>query len=258
MKNEIVIAENLAIKAGQEALRSLRKGIRVSYKVDGTPVSDADIRLNEMIVSGLRREFPSDGIISEELEEVNGERRWYVDPIDGTREFVSGEDEFAVHIGMCENGSPVLGVVYQPKRDILYSAFVGVKPSQKKQDGNVRILNLEEAIGRRPIAVVSRKEAEHEQWLQRAGVDYTIRSGSEGLRIMKIADDYADIHISSSRCGSWDVCAPHAILLSAGGVASYSDGRDITYGSERKMKDRIVFARNRNLLELAVAAINKN
>lgn len=111
----------LAIEAGRRILSSTSQPSRmVSYKPDGEPVTDADRAINTFLVTELQRRFPDDLVVSEEAEDDDARRRatahrvWFVDPIDGTREFIAGNGEFSVMVGLCVEGCPVMGVVHQP------------------------------------------------------------------------------------------------------------------------------------------------
>src|SRR5215472_54633 len=101
----------------------------VEWKAPGDPVTIADRRASEFIVDEIRRLFPSDGILSEEMADdpsrIYQSRVWMIDPMDGTREFIAGRDDFAVMIGLVVNGTPQLGVVYQPSTDKMYYAAAG-------------------------------------------------------------------------------------------------------------------------------------
>ena len=128
-QNRLYADLNIAVELARIASSEIREiyygSMEITDKEDGTPVTNADLRANEIIVDGLQKTFPQDGIVSEELATVNGGRVWYIDPIDGTRGFTYHNDQFAIHIGLVEGGQPVLGVVYKPTTDEYYSAIKG-------------------------------------------------------------------------------------------------------------------------------------
>src|SRR6185503_7074170 len=126
---ELRVACELARTAGAAILQQYEGPLHIKQKYsadDAEPVTQADMIANELIVTGLKREFPDDGILAE--ESVDTERRlaksrvWMVDPLDGTNGFIDGNGDFAVQIGLAEDGECVLGVVYQPLPDVLYRA----------------------------------------------------------------------------------------------------------------------------------------
>src|SRR3989344_2257435 len=114
LEKELDVAISAARKAGVEIMQIYYEGIKDKRcKGDGSPVTEADILANEIINGELSKAFPKDGIISEELENVEGERIWYVDPIDGTKQFAGRSEQFAVHIGLAIDKKPVVGIVYK-------------------------------------------------------------------------------------------------------------------------------------------------
>jgi 3'(2'), 5'-bisphosphate nucleotidase len=117
----------------------------VQYKQDNSPVTEADIVSNEIITGGLKQLNEVYPIISEEShvpiweERANYSRVWLVDPLDGTREFVNQNDEFAIHIGLAEYGKPILGVVYAPAKEILYYAIRRMGAFKENKEGGTRL-----------------------------------------------------------------------------------------------------------------------
>jgi 3'(2'), 5'-bisphosphate nucleotidase len=234
-ERELTVAIGLAREAGKFLMTRFGRGDEVRLKRDNTEVTDADIGSNRIILEGLRKEFPSDGIVSEELKRVEGEREWHVDPLDGTLSFTRGSEDFAVHIGLCENHYPVLGVVYKPSTNELY---YGAKGSGAfKEIGNSKIELRVSGVKLDAMTAAStakhRESSELTEKLRVAGVVSSINIGSTGLRIVSLADNRADVFISPSpKISSWDTCAPHAILEAAGGRMCYFNGDSILYNPE--------------------------
>lgn len=123
-REEERVVLDLARRAGKAILEVYASPFKVRFKGPDDPVTDADLRAQDIIIEGLGREFPHDGIISEERpvsEEAGRKPRvWYVDPLDGTGEFVARSGEFSVIIGLVEGGLPKLGAIYRPTEDMLY------------------------------------------------------------------------------------------------------------------------------------------
>src|SRR5919109_1287538 len=151
LTRELDVARGLALEAGAILLEVYATEFTVWQKPGGAgPVTDADARANELIVAALHREFPSDAVIAEEsvtTVAAHGPRCWYVDPLDGTREFVDRNGMFAVQIGLAVGGEPALGVVYAPASGKLYSATAGGPCMLEREGGTVR-LHVEEAPDR--------------------------------------------------------------------------------------------------------------
>ena len=121
--------KRIARAAGAILLHHYAHPTAVEWKAPGDPVTQADRAASALIVDELRRLFPDDGILSEEIPDdsirLGRQRVWMIDPMDGTREFIAQRDEFAVMIGLVDLGVPVLGVVFQPTADKLYYAAAG-------------------------------------------------------------------------------------------------------------------------------------
>ena len=127
MKNELNVAINAAKEAGKIILKYYKSDFTIKEKGFGNPVTTADIAADDYLKKTLTNYFPEYGWLSEEtvdaMDRLSKSRIWIVDPIDGTKEFIHGTDEFVVSIGLVENGSPVLGVIYNPvKEEIFYSS----------------------------------------------------------------------------------------------------------------------------------------
>ncbi len=108
--------------AGVEIIKIYKKKVTKKYKSDNTPVTNADIKANDIICKGLKRHFPDISIVSEEQVKKGkaAQRFWLVDPLDGTKEFLKGNGEFTVNIGLIENKIPVFGIIYMPTKNKLY------------------------------------------------------------------------------------------------------------------------------------------
>ena len=224
---ELETAAQLAREGGQLVLEVYGSAFTVDEKPDDQgPVTEADRRANKLLVDGLRRAFPTDGIVAEESpdrSQVRGrERCWFVDPLDGTRELVDRTGMFAVQIGLAIHGVPGLGVVYGPVDDRL---FVGVPgdTAYVEERGTRRSL----ALGPCPVRtdglrlLVSRSHPSPltDRFRQELGIHQVQAMGSVGLKCGAIAEGRADLYVHfSGKTYLWDTCAPEAVLCAAGGV----------------------------------------
>jgi len=202
------------------------------------PVTRADTEINARIVGALRSAFPDDDIIAEESgAEFRGRARcWYIDPIDGTTEYARREVEWAVQIGLCIDGEPVLGVVHEAGAGRLafgarwrgettaWLESAGVTtPLRPSPRGLADLLLVSSKSHASPkIADVMRLLAIPEA--------RNLRIGSTGVKMTALARGLADLYVHPSRGTSlWDVCAPHAVLAAAGGVATDVRGQPLVY-----------------------------
>lgn len=259
-KHELKVARQLAVEAGNAILPIYYGAMDVSLKEDKTPVTNADVLANRIILEGIHKTFPLDGIVSEELETVEGLRCWYIDPIDGTRGFIEHTDQFAVHIGLAVENKAVLGIVYKPIAKEMYYAVKGEGAYRSSPYNSPRQILVQEH--RTLTATMDRREAvssQYQRLVETLGITRTIISGSEGLRITKIAEGIADAHftLDSKSCSSWDVCAPQIIAEEAGAHVSYTNGQPILYSSQRKLGKTFVVANSQKLAERVSELIEK-
>lgn len=235
-QKELDVAKRLAREAGAIILEVARRGFRSLEKPDdGGPVTEADLRANDWIEKGLREAFPDYGVVTEESapwNEGGAPRCWYVDPLDGTKEFVRGNGQYAVQIGLAVEGRAKLGVVYRPEGDRLWAAIVG-EGCWREEGGTTSRIRMVEAdptqlalaVSRsHPVRKLGRLEGE-------LGVREVLRSGSVGLKVAMLAEGQADLYVhSSARSFRWDACAPEAVARAAGGVLVDLAGNPYTYG----------------------------
>ena len=259
---ELGVASDLSWLAGK-AIRDIYFGsMEKIIKADGTPVTNADLNANKIILEGLESAFPDDGIVSEESQSqgTDRERVWYIDPLDGTRGFTERSDQFAVHIGLAQEQQPVLGIVYKPTTGEMYFAVKGrgafYRTPNLQTMGDVKKLTIDPIMNHELKIVVDKQALQKSYWPQVEAAFLPQRvmiSGSEGLRMAKIAENIADLHFSNSpnRCGTWDICAPHIIVQEAGGYIQYLDGSPVLYQGQRGLEKYFVVARDKELGERA-------
>jgi 3'(2'), 5'-bisphosphate nucleotidase len=239
-EHELRIAIDLARAAGAAILEEYDGPIKVeqkNYADDVEPVTQADRIANELIVNGLKREFPSDGILAE--ESVDTKRRlektrvWMVDPLDGTNGFIDGNGDFAVQIGLAEDGRCVLGVVYQPLTGVLYRAVTGQgswieRPQLESQ--RAMVSDKKTLSTMRLAASRSHRSPRMNKVVQRLGFREEVQRGSVGIKIGLLVEQQCDIYIHlSPRTKQWDTCAPEVILTEAGGRMSDLFGYPLNY-----------------------------
>jgi 3'(2'), 5'-bisphosphate nucleotidase len=229
LSEELQTAMNLARRAGALIMEFYRTGVATEEKVGVDnymePVTIADRTASELIVEGLEKAFPNDGILSEEAadtkERLFKERVWMIDPMDGTLGFINRQDDFAVQIGLAENGKAVLGVVYQPVENVLYFASVGNGAFRVESNGEVLRLRVSEKtdFSKMNLAVsYNHRSPKMKIIKERLGVKKETQRGSVGIKVGLVAMRHCDLYIHlSDRTKYWDTCAPQIILEEAGG-----------------------------------------
>ena len=237
---ELHIAINLARAAGAAILEHYEGPIRVeqkNYDDDVEPVTQADRIANELIVNRLKHDFPNDGILAE--ESVDTKRRleksrvWMVDPLDGTNGFIDGNGDFAVQIGLAEEGQCVLGVVYQPLTGVLYRAVRGegtwIERPQFAPE-RARVSDKQDLSSMRLAASRSHRSPRMNKVVTRFGFREEVQRGSVGIKVGLLVEQQCDVYIHlSPRTKQWDTCAPEVILTEAGGRVSDLFGYPLNY-----------------------------
>lgn len=236
MKREIEVAVRLAREAGAAAMRHYGV-VEARRKAGGSPVTAADHAANRVIVEGLGRAFPADGILSEESKDrpdrLGLRRVWIVDPLDGTREFLSENGEFSVMIGLAVDGAAVLGVVYRPVGDRLYAAVQG-NGAWREVEGGARESLEPDSVGAgaalRMVGSRSHPDPLIERMRGALGIEDVAPSGSVGLKCALIAEGRRDIYVHPvPYLKEWDTCAPELLVREAGGTVTDCRGRALRY-----------------------------
>ncbi|MCE2574981.1 3'(2'),5'-bisphosphate nucleotidase CysQ [Komagataeibacter sp. FNDCR2] len=231
---------DLALRLADEAaelIRAIRaRGFETRIKTDSSPVTEADHAAEVHILKGLRAHAPAIPVVAEEemaagIHIDTGSEFWLVDPLDGTREFAAGRDDFTVNIGLVRHGRPVLGAVALPAYHQLYGAGAG--------RGAVRIdASGEQAIHvRRPPAegltvLASRHHADDARLRDFLGGHAIAHLGNIGsaAKFIRVAEGVADLYPRLGPTMEWDTAAPQAIVEAAGGSITTMDGAPLGYG----------------------------
>jgi 3'(2'), 5'-bisphosphate nucleotidase len=231
----------LAVAAAQ-AILSHRAGDGMRIKADGSPVTAADETAEAIIREGLARLTPNLPVISEEQPDherpVAGANYFLVDPLDGTREFIAGRDEYTVNIGVISNGAPVMGVIVAPALGLIWRGVIGRGAESLAFSSGC--MSPPRPIETRPrpegelIVVVSRSHLDDatEQYLHDLPHTARIASGSS-IKFCRLAEGAADHYPRLGPTHDWDVAAGHAILAAAGGSVVGWDDEAIVYGTPK-------------------------
>jgi 3'(2'), 5'-bisphosphate nucleotidase len=205
---------------------------QVNYKLDHSPVTQADLASHHILQAGLARLDPHWPVLSEESAEVPFEERkswrhfWMIDPLDGTKEFLRRTGEFTVNIALIEDDRPILGVVYAPVFDKLYFATRGA--GSYRTDGKVTTaIKVAPATAGKTRFTVSRTHASEQETLQTKGCELIVMGSS--LKFCLIAEGAADVYPRNGPTMEWDTAAAQCILEEAGGSVSDLEGNTIRY-----------------------------
>jgi 3'(2'), 5'-bisphosphate nucleotidase len=224
-----------AREAGEAILEIVRRGFEVEAKRDSSPVTEADRAAELIILAALARAAPGIPVIAE--EEVAAGRipahddiYFLVDPLDGTKEFIRGGDDYTVNIGLIEKGSPKLGVVFAPANGRLHGGYVGSAAWLDEGQGRREIRTRPRGEGLTAVASKSHLNQATVDYLNEAvGICAYISVGSS-LKFCLVAEGRADIYPRASPTSEWDTAAGHAVLLAAGGLVDGPDAMPLMYG----------------------------
>jgi 3'(2'), 5'-bisphosphate nucleotidase len=237
LTDDLEFAVTIAREAGAVAMRFYTPSIAVERKAGGEPVTAADEAANELLVGRIQVRYPRDAVLAEESppgdDRFQAHRVWMIDPLDGTKEFIARNGEFAVMVGLAVDGRPMVGAVYQPDGDVLYLGAVGVGAWIERAGGKREPL----AASREPdpakmrLAVSrSHKPKIVDQICRQLGITHETPSGSVGLKIGMISTQRADLYLHpSGGTKDWDTCAPEAIVHAAGGKITDVFGEPLRY-----------------------------
>jgi 3'(2'), 5'-bisphosphate nucleotidase len=253
---EIEVATELARAAGAVLLRHYYGPFLVEQKVNALEeleeVTAADREANELIVTRLRKEFPDDGILAEEStdndDRLKKDRVWLIDPMDGTKNFIQRDGDFAVQIGFAVDGETVAGVVYQPTRDLLYRAARGGGSWMEAADQSASRMNVSSRTQPEDMVLASsrsHRSPRMERVVSAFGFKDETRRGSVGVKMGLIAEQKADLYLHlSPGTKQWDTSAPEIILSEAGGTVTDLFGQPLRYNGVRIDNQNGVVATN--------------
>lgn len=237
----------LAVEAGVAVLAVNRSTMALGKKIDGSVVSDADTLADAIIAEGLGKLAPDIPVLSEERTHLAArpyrDSFFLIDPLDGTREFVSGTDEFTVNIALVTRGEPVLGIVVAPALGIIWRGLPGHGAERLLVTKDGTVYSAPQPIRTRAhpgpsapwIVSVSRSHGDPHTEAFIAKRPGAIRQAlGSSIKFCRVAEGGADIYPRLSPTSEWDVAAGHAVVTAAGGLVTDSQGRPLRFGEERE------------------------
>ncbi len=224
------------------------------------PVTEADLEVNDLIIDRISRKYKNINweILSEENVKIssknhktNSDWGWVLDPLDGTRDFMQGTSNYAMHLALNYRFKPLLGIVLIPEKEELWIGF-GDNVWCEKKDGSKIYPNLSNNESLKNMVLVTSKNHRNQtlnNLIEKINFNKTIKMGSIGCKIASILRGESDIYISLSMPGrsspkDWDFAAPHAILKAGGGVITNLYNQELTYGKLNFEQSGIIIASN--------------
>jgi 3'(2'), 5'-bisphosphate nucleotidase len=234
---------DVARQAGREILEVYAEDVvAATAKADESPLTAADLRAHALIVGSLAELTPDTPVLSEEAadtpfgERSRWRRYWLVDPLDGTKEFLSRNGQFTVNIALIEAHAPVLGVVHVPVTDTSYLGWVGNGAWRQRADAPAEAIRVA-AHSASPLRVVgsrSHRGDSLDAFLARAGPHELLAVGSS-LKFCLVAEGAADVYPRLGPTSEWDTAAAHAVVSGAGGTVSRLDGTPLEYNTRAEL-----------------------
>ena len=249
------LAENLIETfnfAGEESIRLYEEGLKIEIKEDKSPVSNGDLKVNELVSNKIAELTPDIPIISEETVDLKKKNKskifWLIDPIDGTKEYIAGKDEYTLNAALVINTVPVLGLVGVPKKGRLFysyspgESYIIEKNKTKKLDcvkkqPKGHVVALSSVI--KPSDIILNK-------LKEFKVTSIVKMASS-YKFCVIATGEYDIYAARERANEWDYAAGHAIAQNAGAIIKTLDEKPFLYGKEDYRNPSLLIKRSENL-----------
>jgi 3'(2'), 5'-bisphosphate nucleotidase len=266
---ELETALAIAREASRLVLSVYGTPFEVELKGPNDPVTIADRQANTLICAALAQAFPGDAIVAEEsvpsAEEqvarlVAEERVWFVDPLDGTREFADRNGEFSVMIGLALRGRAALGVVVMPTTGEAFVGALGHPAFVEGSDGARRPLRVSSLRDPREATMVVSRSHRPPHFIATMrdllGIERAVPCGSVGVKVARVASAVADLYVHAGvGAKHWDSCAPEAILVAAGGRFTDFDGAPIDYTSADLVLRKGLIASNEALYAAVQGAV---
>jgi|TARA_B110000211_G_C14063411_1_gene546626 3'(2'), 5'-bisphosphate nucleotidase len=257
-KSELkLISENLLETfniAGDESINLYEKGLKIEIKEDQSPVSNGDLKVNELITKKIKEITPNIPVVSEETVNLSVRNKaqifWLIDPIDGTKEYIAGKDEYTLNAALIINKIPVLGVVGVPKKKQLFYSY-SPGESYLIEKGEVKKINCSKKTPSNEIIALSSSIKPSDVILNKLkefNVTSIVKMASS-YKFCAIAEGNYDIYAARERANEWDYAAGHAVAECAGAIIKTLDGKPFCYGKEDYRNPSILIKRKDNLYD---------
>ena len=249
------ISENLIDTfndAGKVAIDLYKKGLKIEIKEDKSPVSNGDLKVNELITNQIKKLTPNVPIVSEETVNLKIKNKakifWLIDPIDGTKEYIAGKDEYTLNAALVIDTVPVLGVVGVPKKNRLFYTY-GPGESYLIENGTTKKLNCKKLQPKGKVVALSSVVKPSDIILNKLksfNVTNIVKMASS-YKFCVIATGEYDVYAARERANEWDYAAGHAVAQNAGAIIKTLDEKPFLYGKEDYRNPSLLIKRAENL-----------
>tara|TARA_Y100000591_G_scaffold318309_1_gene329051 strand:- start:445 stop:1224 length:780 start_codon:yes stop_codon:yes gene_type:complete len=238
--------------AGKESVRLYSEGLKIEIKEDKSPVSNGDLRVNDLIQKKISELTPNIKIVSEETVDLNVKNTskvfWLIDPIDGTKEYIAGKDEYTINAALVINTIPVLGLVGVPKKNRLFYTY-SPGESYLIENDNTKKIYCKKLQPKEQVVAVSSVIKPSDIILNKLK-EYKVNSivkMASSYKFCVIATGEYDIYAARERAHEWDYAAGHAVAQNAGAIITTLDDQPFLYGKENYKNPSLLIRRAKNL-----------
>ena len=238
--------------AGNESIKIEKQGVKVKIKTDGSPVTNGDLIVNEIITKKIIQLTPNIPVISEETVDLKKKNTldtfWLIDPIDGTKEYIAGGDEYTLNAGLIINNLPALGIIGVPKKNRIFYSF-GRDNSLLLEDNQITKLECKKKTPKGEIVALTNNKNPPKIILDKLE-EFKVtsfRKLSSSYKYCVIATGEYDLYVDKVRANEWDDAAGHAIAESAGAIVTSLENESFKYGKGDYKNPTILIKRGKNL-----------
>ena len=238
--------------AGKMSIDLYQKGLQIEIKEDKSPVSNGDLKVNELITKKIKNLTPNIPVVSEETVDLKKKNEaktfWLIDPIDGTKEYIAGKDEYTLNAALVVNTMPVLGLVGVPKKNRLFYTY-GLGESYLIENGKTQKINCKKRQPKGKIVALSSVIKPSDiilNKLKEFKVTSIVKMASS-YKFCVIATGEYDIYAARERANEWDYAAGHAVAQNAGAIIKTLDEKPFLYGKEDYKNPSLLIKRSENL-----------
>ena len=238
--------------AGKESIRLYEEGLKIEIKEDQSPVSNGDLTVNDLIQKKIAELTPNIKIISEETVDLNIKNTskvfWLIDPIDGTKEYIAGKDEYTLNAALVIEKIPILGIVGAPKKNRIFYTY-GKNESYVLENNEKKKLNCLKKTPKGKVVALSSALKPSDEILNKLK-EYKVSSivkMASSYKFCVIASGEYDIYAAKERANEWDYAAGHAVAANAGAIITTLDNKPFLYGKEDYRNPSLLMLRSKNL-----------
>ena len=238
--------------AGKESINLYEKGLKITIKEDSSPVTNGDLKVNDLITEQIKKITPEVPIISEETVDITKENKndifWLIDPIDGTKEYLAGKDEYTLNAALIIDKKPVVGLVGVPKKNRLFYSY-GKNKSFLIENNDLKLINCLKKTPKNQVIAVSSVNKPSTNIMEKLKIHKvtSIVKMASSYKFCVIANGEYDIYAARERANEWDYAAGHAIATNAGAIISTLEGKPFLYGKKDYKNPSLLILRSKNL-----------